>query len=75
MDSFLIISGEENAVERFTSTSLTITVDSLSDARNFLVAQGAGILEEPKEVPTGKNMRIRHIDGIIVEYVEHRKRS
>jgi hypothetical protein len=29
------------------------------------------IIEQPKLVPTGMNMRVRHPDGMIVEYVEH----
>jgi hypothetical protein len=29
-------------------------------------------LETPKPVPTGWNMLVRHPDGMLVEYVEHR---
>ena len=34
-------------------------------------ALGAAIVEPPKPVPTGSNMRVRHPDGTLVEYVEH----
>jgi hypothetical protein len=45
-------------------------VDSIVDFKVFLIEQGATILEEPKKIPTGKNMRVKHPDGLVVEYVE-----
>jgi hypothetical protein len=35
-----------------------------------LAVLGADIVEPPKPVPTGSNMRVRHQDGTLVEYVE-----
>ena len=37
-----------------------------------LAVLGADIVEPPRPVPTGSNMRVRHQDGtLVVEYVEH----
>lgn len=72
--SFLLISGSENNLKLFKKTSITCLVDSVDDFKTFLQEQGATILEEPKIVPTGRNMRVRHADGLMVEYVEHKTR-
>jgi len=70
---FLIIAGEENDLAPFIKTSLTLLVDSIEEYKNFLESSGAEILEPPKVVPTGINMRVKHPDGLIAEYVEHRQ--
>ena len=69
--SFLLISGSTNHLKPFRDTKVTLLVDSIDDLKEFLQEQGATILEEPKSVPTGRNMRVKHIDGLVVEYVEH----
>jgi len=68
--SCLLISGSVVDLEPFRETRVTYLVDSISDFKEFLLGQGATILEEPKIVPTGKNMRVKHPDGLVVEYVE-----
>ncbi|NHZ85651.1 MAG: VOC family protein, partial [Planctomycetia bacterium] len=68
--SFLLISGSTNHLKPFRDTKVTLLVDSIDDLKEFLQEQGATILEEPKSVPTGRNMRVKHIDGLVVEYVE-----
>ncbi len=68
---FLLISGSENHLKPFKETRVTCLVDSIDDFKAFLQEQGATILDEPKIVPTGRNMRARHADGLVVEYVEH----
>jgi len=50
---------------------MTVMVDSLAEWQHALAALGADIGEPPKRVPTGSNMRARHPDGTLVEYVEH----
>lgn len=69
--SFLLISGTSNSLKPFKDTKVTVLVDSIDDFKVFLQEQGATILENPKSVPTGRNMRVRHMDGLVVEYVEH----
>jgi len=68
--SFLLISGSTNHLKPFRDTKVTLIVDSIDDFKIFLQEQGATILEDPKPVHTGRNMRVRHMDGLIAEYVE-----
>lgn len=66
----LLLAGPEEGLRPFRSTAATFVVDDLAEFREFLVQSGAAILSEPKEVPTGRNMRVRHPDGLVVEYVQ-----
>ena len=67
----LLIAGSEIALLPFKATRVTFLVDELFEGRESLLKQGAIILEEPKPVPTGWNMRVKHPDGTLVEYVQH----
>ena len=69
--SFLLISGSAVALKPFTDTKVTFLVDSLDEFVEFHTSHNSTILEYPKSVPTGKNMRVKHPDGLIAEYVEH----
>jgi predicted enzyme related to lactoylglutathione lyase len=73
VSSVLLLAGKSENLRKFEDTRLTFLVDSLDDYFNHFMKKGIDILEEPKEVPTGKNMRVKHPDGTIVEYVEHNK--
>jgi predicted enzyme related to lactoylglutathione lyase len=73
VQDILIISGPEESLRPFRQTTATFLVDSLDEYHRFLVAQGAGIISPPKVVPTGMNMTVQHPDGVIIEYVEHKK--
>lgn len=68
----LIIAGPEAALAPFRATAATFLVDSLADCAARLDQLGARILEPPREAPTGWNLRARHPDGLVVEYVQHR---
>lgn len=70
--SVLLIAGTKSARQPFQMTKATFLVDCLNDFKNTLIANNATILEQPKSVPTGKNMRVQHPDGTIIEYVEHK---
>jgi hypothetical protein len=37
---------------------------------DFLLNNGAVVIRDLKEVPTGRSMTLKHLDGTIVEYVE-----
>ena len=67
----LLIAGSPEDLEPFRATRSTFLVDSVDAFRLHLVQSGAQILSPPKDVPTGRNMRVRHPDGLVVEYVEH----
>lgn len=69
----LLIAGSEKDLKPFKDTQLTFLVDSIQEFQEELDKNGAHILSEPKEVPTGMNMRVLHPDGTIVEYVEFKR--
>jgi len=73
--SFLIIAGEEAALERFRSTAITFQVTRLDDALKAALAAGATILQERTPVPTGVQARLKFPDGLVVEYVEHNEQA
>lgn len=66
----LLIAGTDENLKPFKDTKLTILVNSITKCRETLSENGTSILNEPRQVPTGMNMRVQHPDGTIVEYVE-----
>lgn len=72
---FLIIAGNSKVLEKFRKTSATIKVDNLEEFKDFIIASGGRIVNNIKEVPTGRNMTICHRDGTIIEYVQHDKNN
>lgn len=73
--NILIISGTDEALKPIKDTQATFLVDSIVEFKDFLLNSGATIIRDLKEVPTGMNMTVRHLDGTIVEYVEHKNKS
>ena len=72
VDSILIIAGNDKYLLPFRDTKLTILVDSVSDFKDELLKKGAIVIRDIKKVPTGKNLTVKHPDGTVVEYVEHK---
>jgi predicted enzyme related to lactoylglutathione lyase len=70
--SILFIAGTDDSLVPFVGTHATFMVDDLQAYANYLPTVGAEILRPPKVVPTGWNMLVRHPDGSLIEYVEHR---
>lgn len=71
--TFLLIAGSVDQVKPFENTRVTVLVDSIESFEKFFrdhEASGTSILENPKKVPSGMNMRVRHPDGLLAEYVE-----
>ncbi|MCX7709913.1 MAG: VOC family protein [Clostridia bacterium] len=71
----LIISGSEEVLKPFRSTQATFLVDDIQAYKDFLLENGGEIIRDLRDVPTGVNMTVKHADGTIVEYVEHRRRG
>jgi hypothetical protein len=69
--SFLIIAGAPEAIAPFRSTSLTVLVEDIDPVAETLVPLGATVLQRVTPVPTGFQTRLRHADGLVVEYVQH----
>ena len=61
---FLIIAGAKEALEPFIGTAVTVLVDSIAGYYNYFREKGVEILQEPKAVPTGFNMRVLHPGGL-----------
>ncbi len=70
---FLLLAGSEEALASFRETKATCIVDSILEFRTHLLNQGSEIIRDIREVPTGKNMTIKHPDGTIIEYVEFKQ--
>ena len=58
--------------EQARQTPVTMIFASLDDAISISVAAGAEIVAAPFAAPTGRGARVRHADGLLVEYLEHR---
>jgi hypothetical protein len=69
--SVLIIAGSAEARRPFEATRLTIKVDVLEPVLEMLAAAGAEQLEPVQPTPVGRKTRFKHVDGLIVEYVDH----
>ncbi|EPY6470680.1 VOC family protein [Clostridium sporogenes] len=70
--SILIISGSDEILKSFKDTKATFIVDSIIEFKDLLLENGAAIIKDVKETPTGINMIVKHFDGAIVEYAEQR---
>jgi hypothetical protein len=54
---------------------MTFLVDDLGAYEQHLPDVGAEIIRASQEVPTDRNLLVRHPDGSVVEYVEHRVKN
>lgn len=71
--SFLLVEGDEETLAPFRATDGTLIVDSAETYLARLAAEeGTEVLDPPHRVPTGTGFTVRHPDGTVVEYVEHR---
>ncbi|HEX3006875.1 MAG TPA: VOC family protein [Bacteroidales bacterium] len=70
VNSILIIAGTDEALAPFRNTSSTFSVDSVEEFKTFLLNNGASIIRDIQQVPTGWNMTALHKDGFQVEYVQ-----
>lgn len=73
VNNVLLIYGSDEALQEFKDTKATFLVDSILEFKEFLLNNGATIIRDFKQVPTGFNMTVKHKDGTIVEYVEFKK--
>ncbi|MEW5420585.1 VOC family protein [Amorphus sp. 3PC139-8] len=69
--SVLIIAGTPDRRAPFEATRLTIKVDRLESAITTLTEAGSEQLEPVQKTPVGRKTRFRHLDGTVVEYVDH----
>ena len=69
--SILLIGGQPEKLDAVEATRATFLVDDLDAYCAHLPTIGAEVLRAPQTVPTGRNMLVRHPDGMQVEYVQH----
>ena len=69
--SILFIAGTDDSLAPFRATGATFMVEDLDAFAAHLPTTGSTIVAAAKPVPTGRNMLVRHPDGMLVEYVEH----
>ena len=69
--SLLLIAGSDEALGSLKATQANFLVDSLAAWKDFLVKSGAILIDEPKQAPTGMEMRVRHPDGTLIKYVQN----
>ncbi|QMU67537.1 VOC family protein [Streptacidiphilus sp. P02-A3a] len=72
---FLVVAGTEEALAPFRRVQSTVLVDDLDGVQDLLGAHGGEVLSGPNQVPTGRNITVRHPGGVVIEYVEHTRSS
>lgn len=72
ISNILLISGSESALKPYRGTQATFLVDSVVGFKEMLLNNGARVIRDLQVVPTGINITIKHFDGTIIEYVEHK---
>ncbi|MCX4745572.1 hypothetical protein OG455_08550 [Kitasatospora sp. NBC_01287] len=69
---YLLIAGTEAALAPYRETHATTIVSSLEEVLTLVEEEGGAILDGPNEVPTGRNLTVRHPGGAVIEYVQFR---
>jgi len=69
----LLVAGSSSDLALVRDGRLTFLVDDIEAAHVHLEEHGAMLLSPVREVPTGWNFHARHPDGLIAEYVAHRR--
>ncbi|GAA2388390.1 VOC family protein [Nonomuraea africana] len=67
---YLLVAGSPEALAPFRNVQATTIVDSLDEVFAVVEQEGGETLDGPNEVPTGRNLTIRHPGGAVIEYVE-----
>ncbi|MBO8190718.1 hypothetical protein ITI46_03230 [Streptomyces oryzae] len=67
---FLLLAGTEEALAPYRGTHATVLVDSLDEVLRLTEQHTGEILDGPNQVPTGRNLTVRHRGGSTIEYVE-----
>jgi hypothetical protein len=73
--AFLIVAvdpGQPERLELVRNTAVSMVFPELDSAIEAGRAIGAEVVTEPFATPVGRGARLRHPDGVIVEYLEHR---
>ncbi|MFG1694094.1 VOC family protein [Nonomuraea sp. NPDC049309] len=66
----LLVAGTPQALAPYRDVQATAIVDSIDDVFAIVAREGGETLDGPNDVPTGRNLTIRHPGGAVIEYVE-----
>jgi len=66
----LVIGGTEEALAPIRGTFGPWIVEDIDEAKSQLLANGASVVRDIHDIPTGRMMYIKHVDGSVVEYVQ-----
>ncbi len=67
---YLLLAGSEEALAPYRGTHATAIVDSVDQVLSITEQHGGEVLDGPNEVPTGRNLTVRHPGGATIEYVQ-----
>ncbi|GAB2584734.1 hypothetical protein GCM10027168_16890 [Streptomyces capparidis] len=67
---YLLLAGSEEALAPYRGTHATAIVESVEEVLRLAARRGGEVLDGPNEVPTGRNLTVRHPGGATIEYVE-----
>ncbi|MGF1428144.1 VOC family protein [Kitasatospora sp. LaBMicrA B282] len=67
---YLLVAGTAEALAPVRDTQATTVVTSLAEVLDLTARHGGQVLDGPNEVPTGRNLTVRHPGGAVIEYVE-----
>ncbi|AJT69690.3 hypothetical protein T261_8093 [Streptomyces lydicus] len=67
---YLLLAGSEEALAPYRGTHATAIVESIDQVLRLTEQHGGEILDGPNEVPTGRNLTVRHPGGATIEYVQ-----
>jgi hypothetical protein len=66
----LVIGGTDEVLAPILGTYGPWIVEDINDAKSKLLANGASVMRDIKDIPTGRMMYMKHADGSMVEYVQ-----
>jgi predicted enzyme related to lactoylglutathione lyase len=69
---FLLMSGPEAELELLRKVAATIAVTDVEEAARVLAGLGADVIAGPVPTPVGRNLIVRHPDGVVYEYADRR---
>lgn len=67
---YLLLAGTDEALAPYRGTHATAIVESVDEIVRITDRRGGEVLDGPNEVPTGRNLTVRHPGGATIEYVE-----
>ncbi|MFF5437968.1 hypothetical protein [Streptomyces achromogenes] len=67
---YLLLAGSEEALAPYRGTHATTIVESVDQVLDLAERHGGKILDGPNDVPTGRNLTVRHPGGATIEYVQ-----